>query len=100
MSRTCSVEISVGSRHRHLPSRGGAKKSYSEAIRSRKDKPFNLLIKSKSNLTTKAIKTVVRTDINPTAMKVKVKPYKSLKDVRFLIETGTSEEAIFSWLVN
>jgi hypothetical protein len=49
-------------------------------------------VKSKINLTTEAIKSVVKTNINPTAMKVGVKSFKSLKDGRVLIETGTSEE--------
>jgi len=35
----------------------------------------------------------VKTNINPTTMKVGVKSFKSLKDGRVLIETGTSEEA-------
>jgi len=62
-------------------------------FRSRTDKRFKLLVKSKSNLTTEAIKTVVKININPTAMKVGVKSFKSLKDGRVLIETGVSEEA-------
>ena len=35
----------------------------------------------------------MKTNINPTAMKVGVKSFKSLKDGRVLIETGTSEKA-------
>jgi hypothetical protein len=50
------------------------------------------LVKSKSNLTTEAIKTVVKSNINHTATKVGVKSFKSLKDGRVLIEIGTSEE--------
>jgi len=50
-------------------------------------------MKSKSNPTTEAIKTVVKTNINPTAMKVGVKSFKSLKYGRVFIETGTSAEA-------
>ena len=48
-----------------------------------------------NNLTTGAIKIVVKTNINPTTMKVGVKSLKSMKDGRVLIETGTSEEATF-----
>jgi len=50
-------------------------------------------VKSKISLSTEAIKSVVKTNINPTAIKVGVKSFKSLKDGRALIETGTSEEA-------
>ena len=49
-----------------------AKKLYSEAVHTSTDKRFKLLVKSKINLSTEAIKTVVRTNINPTAMKVGV----------------------------
>ena len=35
----------------------------------------------------------MKTNINPTAMKVGVKSFKSLKEGKFLIETETSEEA-------
>jgi len=49
-------------------------------------------VNSKINLSTEAIKSVVKTNINPTAIKVGVKSFKSLKDGTVLIETGTSEE--------
>ena len=62
-------------------------------VRTRTDKRFKLLVKSEINLSTEAIKSVVKTNINPTAMKVGVKSFKSLKDGRVLIETGTSEAA-------
>jgi hypothetical protein len=51
------------------------------------------MVKSKSNLSMEAIKTVVKTKINPTAMKVGVRSFKSLKDSRVLIEMGTPDEA-------
>ena len=93
-SRNGTGPTPEGILQRHLPPGGVAKKLYSEAVHSNTDKRFKLLVKSKINLSTEAIKTVVRTNINPTAMKVGVKSFKSLKDGRVLIETGTPEEAI------
>jgi len=79
---------------RGLPPPGdGTRKTYAQALRTSRDKRFKLLVKSKSNLSTEAIKTVVKNNINPTSMKVGVKSFKSLKDGRVLIETGTSDEA-------
>ena len=66
-----AVETSVDSPHRILPPGGGAKYLYSEALRSRSDKRFKLLVKSKSSLTTEAINTVVKTNINPTTLNVR-----------------------------
>ena len=92
-SRNGSWLTSEGSLQRQLPPSGGAKKLYSEAFRTSTDKRFKLLVKSEINLCTEAIKSVVKTNINPTTMKVGVKSFKSLKDGRILIETGTSEKA-------
>jgi hypothetical protein len=84
---------SEGCMQDQLPPGGGARKTYLEALQNSKDKRFKILVKAKINLPTESIKTVVKTNINPTAMKVGVKSVKSLKDGRVLIETGTSEEA-------
>ena len=91
-SRNCTGQTPECSLQHPLPSSGGAKKLYSEEVHTSTDKRFKLLVQSKVNLSTEAIKTVVKTNINPTAMKVGVKSFKSLKDGRVLIETGTPEE--------
>jgi hypothetical protein len=82
-----------GSPRCHLPSSGAARKLYSEVMRINTDKTFKIMVRSRSNLSTEVIKSVVKTNFNPTEMKVGVKSYKSLKDGRVLIETGTSEES-------
>ena len=94
-----AVVTSVGSPHCHLPPSAGANKLYSETIRSRTDKRFKLLVKSKSNLTTEAIKTVLKTNITPTTMKVGVKSFKSLKDGRVLGNKNL-RRSYFAWLLN
>jgi hypothetical protein len=75
-----------------LPSISGANKLYSEAVNTSVDKRYKLLVKSKLNLSTEAIKNALKTNVNPTVVKVGVKSFKSLKDGRVLIEAGTSEE--------
>jgi len=51
-------------------------------------------VKSKVNLSTEAIKNALKTNVNPTAMKIGAKSFKSLKDGRVLIEVGTLAEII------
>ena len=51
-------------------------------------------MKSKVNLSTEAIKNALKTNVNPTAMKIGAKSFKSLKDGRVLIEVGTLAEII------
>jgi len=63
-----------------LPSIGRAKKLYSEAVNTCGDKQYKLLVKSKVNLSTEAIKNALKTNVNPTAMKIGIKACKSLKD--------------------
>jgi hypothetical protein len=84
---------SEGSLQCQLPPGGEARKSYLEALQTSRDKRFKLLVKSKINLSTEANKSVVKTNIHPTQMKVLDKSFNSLKDGRVLIETGNSEEA-------
>ena len=91
-SRNGIGQTPEGSLHCQLPPSDGARKLYSEAVCTSTDKRFKLLVKSKSNFSTEAIKMVVKTNINPTAMKVGVKSFMSLKDGRVLIEIGTPEE--------
>jgi hypothetical protein len=86
-SRNGTGPTPEGSLQRHLPPGGGTKKPYSEAVNTSTHKRFKILVKSKINLSTEAIKTVVRTNINPTAMKVGVKSFKSLKNGRVLLHT-------------
>jgi len=61
-SRNGAGLIPEGIHHRQLPPSGGVKKLYSEAVRRSTDKRFKILVNSKSNLTTEAIKTVVKSN--------------------------------------
>jgi hypothetical protein len=75
-----------------LPTTGGGKKLYSEALSSSLDKRYKLTVKSKSNLSTEMIKSVLKTKVNPTEIKVGVISFKSLKDGRVFIEAGSVDE--------
>jgi hypothetical protein len=50
------------------------------------------MVKPKFNQSTETIKSVLRTKVNPTEMKVGIKSFKSLKDGRVLIEAGSLDE--------
>ncbi|PSN36129.1 hypothetical protein C0J52_25500, partial [Blattella germanica] len=49
-------------------------------------------VKSKTDHSTEAIKHILRTNINPTEIKIGINTFKSLKDRRVLIEAPTKEE--------
>jgi len=74
------------------PSFGGSKKLYSEALTTGLDKRYKLTVRSKSKQSPEMIKTVLRTYVNPTEMRVGIKTFKSLKDGRVLIEAGSLNE--------
>jgi hypothetical protein len=74
------------------PSYGGGKKIYSEVLSSCLYKRYKLTVKSKSNQSTEMIKSVLKTKVNPTEIKVGIKSFKSLKDGRVLIEAGSLDE--------
>ena len=85
-------DLTVQDRRNQLPPTGGAKKLYSEALNSKVDKRFKLLVKSKNNQLTKAIKNALKTSVNPKEIRVGIKSFKCMKDGRVLIEAGTQEE--------
>ena len=49
-------------------------------------------MKSKSNQSVEFVKNILKTNINPTEIKIGVNTFKSLKDGRVLIETSSKEE--------
>jgi ribosomal protein L29 len=73
-------QIPTSSTQNQLPSIGGAKKLYSEVVNTSVDKRYKVLVKSKLNLLTETIKNALKTNVNPTVMKVGVRSFKSLKD--------------------
>jgi hypothetical protein len=75
-----------------LPSAGGAKKLYAEVARESIEKRYKIMVKSKSDQSPETIKSILKSKINPTEMKVDVKSLKSLRDGRVLIEVGSVDE--------
>jgi TolA-binding protein len=56
------------------------------------DKRYKLSVKTKSNHTPEAIKSIIKTNINPTNMKVGICAFRSQRDGRVLLETKSKEE--------
>ena len=75
-----------------LPSAAGAKKLYAEVARESIEKRYKIMVKSKSDQSPETIKSILKSKINPTEMKVGVKSLKSLRDGRVLIEVGSVHE--------
>jgi hypothetical protein len=71
---------------------GVAKKLYSDLTSASTEKRYKHVIKSKSNQSPEAIKNVLKTNINPTELKVGIKTLKSLIDGKVLIQVGSTDE--------
>jgi len=71
---------------------GGARKLYCDVTSASIEKLSKLMLKSRTNQSPETIKNVLKTKINPTAMKVGIKILKSLKDGRILIEVRSIDE--------
>ena len=81
-----------GARH-VLPSEGGRRKLYSDAVKIEKNQRYRITLKAKDGtLTPERIKLQLKQKINPTDIKVGIKVVKSLRDRGIIIETGSEEE--------
>lgn len=71
-----------------------ARKLYSEVVTDagKKEKRYKVFIKSRRDQTGEDIKKVIKTNVNPTNVKVGVCAMKSLRDGRVMIETSSKEE--------
>jgi len=74
------------------PSSGGAKTIYSEVKSDSIEKRKKKMVKTKSNQSSESIRSILKSKINPTEMKVSIKSLKSLRDGRVLISVGSAEE--------
>jgi len=70
----------------------GTRNLYSDVMSASIEKRYKLMVKSRTNQSLETIKNVLKTKINPTAMKVGIKTLKSLKDRWVLIEVGSIDE--------
>ena len=76
-----------------LPSLAGARKLYSEVTSENIDKPYNFMVKSKSDLSAETNTSTLKSQINPTEMKVGIKSLETLRDGRVVIEVGSADES-------
>ena len=75
-----------------MPSVGGARKLYSLVTSESIEKRYKIMVKSKSDQSQETIKSILKSKINPTEMKVGIKSLKSLRDGQVLIEVGSADE--------
>ena len=75
-----------------LPLAGGAEKLYAEVASESIEKRYKIMVKTKSDQSPETIKSILKSKINPTEMKIGVKSLKSLRDGRVLIEVGSVDE--------
>jgi hypothetical protein len=76
------------------PGGGKVKQLYSEALKGKTThKVYKLTVTSRDNQTADTIKEMLKSQINPTEIKVGIRSIKTLRDGRVQIETGTNQEA-------
>ena len=92
-SRDGTGKLSAAGTKQVLPSLGGARKLYSEVTSESIDKRYKIMVKSKSDLSPETITSTLKSQINPTEMKVGIKSLKTLRDGRVLIEVGSADES-------
>jgi hypothetical protein len=82
------------SRSRPVPPSEGKKiKLFSEVMKDGGDESYNITLKTKNkSQSPEKIKLQLKKDTNPTDIKVSIKTFKTLRDGRVLIETGSEEE--------
>jgi hypothetical protein len=76
-----------------LPSEGRRRKLFSEVLKDEGEKRYKITLKAKDNRQSpEQTKLQLKKDNNPTDIKVGIKTFKTLRDGRILIETGSEEE--------
>jgi len=75
------------------PPGGRGRKLFSKVLANGSNaKRFTMTVTSKDNHTSEKVKEILKSDINPTAIKVGINALKTLRNGRVLIETNTREE--------
>jgi len=93
ISRSASQKLAWVTAKAIDPPGGGRRKLYSEVLANGCNaKRFTMTLTSKDNQTSEKIKVILKTNINPTAIKVVINALKTLTNGRVLIETNTKEE--------
>jgi hypothetical protein len=72
---------------------GRSRKLYSEIVKDGEvDKRHKLTVRSRTNHSAEEIKNIIKTNINPTSMKVGISAFRTLRDGRVLLETKSKDE--------
>jgi len=75
------------------PPAGGGRKLFTEILANgRTAQRFTITVTSKDKQTSETIKEILKTNINPTEIKVGINALKTLRNGKVLIETNTKEE--------
>jgi hypothetical protein len=75
------------------PPGGGGRKLFSEVLANGgKTKKFKITVTSTDNQTSETVKEILKSNINPTEIKVGINALKTLRNGRVLIETNTKED--------
>ena len=76
------------------PPGGGKVKLYSEIVKGKTtQKVYKLIVISRDNQTADTIKEMLKSQINPTTIKVGIRSIRTLRDGRVQIERGSNQEA-------
>ena len=75
-----------------LPTHNHPQKLYSDAVVRRAERKFLLTVKSKEIKTPDEIKSLLKTQVNPTEINVGITSIKPLRDGRIIIEAGSKDE--------
>jgi len=75
-----------------LPTRNHPQKLYFEIVVGREERKFQLKVKSKDSKTAEEIRSLLKTKVNPTEIKVGITSIRPLKDGRLIIEAGSKNE--------
>jgi hypothetical protein len=75
------------------PSSGGRKKQYAEVLTGKNGTRHKLTVRTKDNQTTETFKKMIKSNINPTQMKIGIRAIKGLQNGKVLIEVDTEEDS-------
>ena len=74
------------------PPSEGRKKQYAEVLSGKKGTSYKLTVRTKDNQTTDTVKTIIKSNIDPTHMKIGIRKFKGLQNGKVLIEADTEED--------
>jgi hypothetical protein len=74
------------------PSSGGRKKQYAEVLTGKNGTRHKLTIRTIDNQPTETVKKIIKSNIDPTSMKIGIRTFKGLQNGKVLFEVDTEED--------